>query len=129
MKVRNIYNVILLSFLWSAIFASCQHKNMPKDFPEINNAAYSIYQNKEEKGYDVSFVLSNDKYQPIAIVINKIEQKIVPGHKKGLRCHIDVKAESRILDNFTPKASENPNGILFRTNSGDYFQKVNFTLK
>jgi hypothetical protein len=102
---------------------------MPADFPEINNAEYSIYQNKEEKGYDVSFVVSNEKYLPIAVVINKIEQKIVPEHKKGLHYQIDVKAESRILDHFSPKASENPNGILFRTKSGDYFQKVNFKHK
>lgn len=129
MKVRNINNIIVLSFLWSVMFISCQHKNRPKDFPEINHAEYSIYQNKEEKGYDVSFAVSNGKYQPVAVVINKIEQKIVPEHKKGLYYHIDVKAESRILYNFIPKASENPNGILFRTRSGDYFQKVDFKVK
>lgn len=128
MKVRNIYNIIVLFFLWSVITISCQH-NVPKDFPEINNAEYSIYHNKDEKGYDVSFVLSNEKYQPVAVVINKIEQKILPEDKKGVHYRINVKAESRILHHFTPKASENPNGILFRTNSGDYFQKVNFKLK
>lgn len=129
MKVRNINNIIVLSFLWTAMFTSCQHKNRLKDFPEINDAEYSIYQNKEERGYDVSFVVSNEKYQPIAVVINKIEQKIVPEHKKGLHYHINVKAESRILNNFMPKASGNPNGILFRTHSGDYFQKVDFKVK
>ncbi|MBB4807290.1 hypothetical protein HNP38_002594 [Chryseobacterium defluvii] len=128
MKVRNIYNAILISFLWNLMIASCQHKNMPKDFPDIK-AEYSIYQNREEKGYTVSFVLSNGNYQPTAVVINKIEQKIVPEHKEGLHYHIDVKTESRILNNFKPEASENPNGIFFRTNSGDYFQKVNFKLK
>ncbi|GAB0156599.1 hypothetical protein CHRYSEOSP005_18660 [Chryseobacterium sp. Alg-005] len=129
MKVRDIYNIIVLSFFGSVVFSSCQHKNMPKDFPEINNAEYSIYQNKDEKGYDVSFVLSNEKYQPIAVVINKIERKIDPEHQKGLHYHIDVKAESRVLHNFIPKASDHPNGILFKTNSGNYFQKVNFKRK
>ena len=129
MKVRNIYNTILLSFLGSVMAVSCRYKEKPKDFTEVYNPEYSIYQNKEEKGYDVSFVLSNGKYQPKAVVINKIEQEIFPEQNKHLHYQIDVKAESRLLNNFTPKASEKPNGIIFKTNSGEYFQRVSFKLK
>lgn len=109
---------------------SCSSKNIPKDFPKIKEAYYKITTEPKERFYQVQFELTNDLYIPEAIVLNKIEQKIQPENKTGNQFSIKVIAESRQINGFKAKSSDQPNGLIFRKNNGEEcFVPVNFKMK
>ena len=130
MKINKINIIFSFSILAIFLLVSCSTKNIPKDFPKIENAYYKITTDSKEKYYQVQFELTNDLYIPEAIVINKIEQKIQPENKTGNQFSVNVIAESRQISGFKEKPSDQPNGLIFRKNNGEEcFVPVNFKIK
>lgn len=126
MKKNIVYNVIFNALLLFPIF-SCKNFCLVKA-PEIVNPQYSIYHFEGEKGYNVSFTLKSDA-EPVAIVFNKIKQKINPENKQGLNYKIRVIAETRKIENYKIEGTALENGIIFKVNNKEVLKAVKFSLK
>lgn len=129
MKIKSIKNitkcVVFLLLVISIISCAClQQVNMP----EVNNATYQPYNFNGEKGYVVEFEISDDSAVPEFVVINKIKRSITINDKNGLKYKVNVIAQTTKIANYIVEGSEQGNGIFFKTNKGEVFKKVDFTL-
>lgn len=126
---NNIFIPILIIFGVFISLVSCQKQLIQTDsiaLPTIFNPTYKSYSIKGERGYTVSFELAASEPKPIAVVFNKIQKEIVENEIHENNFHVNIMAQSAIIEGFKPKASELPNGILFRINDTLYLKTVDF---
>lgn len=129
MKIKSIKNiakcVVFLLLVISIISCACMQQ---ESFPEVNNATYQSYNLNGEKGYVVEFELADDLVVPEFVVINKIKRSITLNDKNGLKYKVNVIAQTTKIANYKVEGSDKGNGIFFKSNKGDGFKKVDFTL-
>lgn len=121
MKINILYKSILFVIV-TFLMISCTANQLPK----VHQPIYQTYNNDGERGYKVSFNLSHDFIEPSAVVINRIQQKIVTSDKEGLDYHINVLTQSRKVFGFKPIFTERENGIFFKTDSTEVFKPIKF---
>lgn len=126
MKKTYIRNVIIGIFL-SFTFISCQIFQS-KEIPKVIDPSYSTYNNSGEKGYEVTFGLSQEA-EPIFLIINKIKHPISSENKNGLVYKVKVIAETRKIENHKVEGTSEENGIIFRVKGQEVYKPVRFTLK
>lgn len=124
MKINIITPAILLG-VSALIFVSCTANALPK----VKNPVYESYDISGEKGYRVSFELSNDSVPATSVVINRIQQHISSENKTGLHYKVNVITQSRKILGFKPKITDLENGIFFKTDTAEIFKPVNFKLQ
>lgn len=115
--------IILLLFLGSFFIFSCS-----KQLLAIKNQTYKSYNRNNEKGYVVSFELTNTEIIPKSIVINGIVQNISITNKTGKNYLVNVIAQTAIIHNYQVKLEKKENGIYFEKDSKLFFQAVKFKL-
>lgn len=111
------------------IINGCKTQKIVKNtifLPKITNVTYTSYMFEFEKGYDISFTIKEPFLKPEAIIFNKIRQDIMPNNQKGKVYNVTVIATSSKINNFKPKTSILPNGILFKLNGITYLKKIKF---
>lgn len=122
---KNILTPVILLILNAIICLSCKTNHLPK----VGNPTYQFYDNSGERGYIVEFRVCCKSTKPTSVIINKIEQKIMPENKNGLRYKVNVIAQSKKIFGFKPKITELENGIFFKTDTANVFKAVAFKLK
>ena len=125
-KLFNLRNIFLSASLIMVI--ACATKSS-LNLPGIINPTYSSYMIHDERGYDVSFQISDDKVEPVGIIINHIQQKISPEQKNGLHYKVNVIAQSRKISGFRAEGSKRPDGIIFKVGDTYYVKTVDFKRK
>lgn len=121
--IRNAFVVVFLSFF----VISCQIFQS-KGIPKVIDPSYSMYNYSGEKGYEVTFGLSQES-EPIFLIINKIKQPITFENKSGLQYKINVIAETRKIENHKVEGTSEENGIIFRVKGQEVYEPVRFILK
>ena len=124
MKINIITPVILLC-VSALISVSCTANALPK----VKNPVYESYDISGEKGYHVSFELSNNSIPATSVVINRIQQTISSENKTDLKYKVNVITQSRKILGFKPKITDLENGIFFKTDTAEIFKPVNFKLQ
>lgn len=124
MKINIITPAILLG-VSALISVSCTANALPK----VKNPVYESYDISGEKGYHVSFELSNDSIPATSVVINRIQQTISSENKTDLKYKVNVITQSRKILGFKPKITDLENGIFFKTDTAEIFKPVNFKLQ
>lgn len=127
MKKKFLLAISLILTLLS--FNSCKTTLVSdNDFlPQILNPTIESYNYGTEKGYKVSFKLDKSDFKPVGVVVYKIKQNIAKsGIKENGRYEVNVIHQTQKLHNFTPKAFEQPNGVLFLIDGTYFLKKVDF---
>lgn len=125
-KLFNLRNIFLIAAAMTLI--SCTSKPSVH-LPNIINPTYSSYMIHDERGYDVSFQISDDSVEPVGIILNHIQQKIYPEQKNGLHYKVNVIAQSRKISGFRAEGSKRPDGIIFKVGDTYYVKTVDFKRK
>lgn len=121
----SLLKPILLASSAAFFSLSCKTNMLPK----VERPTYQSYNIGTEKGYKVEFELSNNNAQPIAVILNNIQQKITPENKNDLKYHVNVIAQSQKIFGFKPTVVKKENGLIFKTDSAEVYQPVKFELK
>lgn len=124
MKINILTPTILLS-VGALISMSCTANVLPK----VENPLYETYDLAGERGYIVNFELSHDSIIPTSLIINRIQQSIIPENKVGLKYKVNVISQSRKILGFNSKITDRENGIFFKTDTAEIFKPVDFRLK
>ncbi|WP_407484348.1 hypothetical protein [Elizabethkingia meningoseptica] len=127
MKNRLIYSLFFLGSLFF-IGISCKN-NVTGGTKSIKNASYKIYNIDGEKGYNVTFDVSGNGEEPVAVVINRIRKEINPSDKKNNTYHVNVIAETRKIHGYRAQGTPQENGVIYKVNYTESFKPVTFTLK
>lgn len=115
--------IVLLLYLGSFFIFSCS-----KQLLAVKNQTYKSYNRGSEKGYIVSFELTNTAIIPKSIVINGIVQNIAITNKTGKNYLVNVIAQTTVIHNYQVKLEKKENGIYFEKDSKVFFQPVKFKL-
>lgn len=128
MKKNHVF-LIFSTILTFLIFNACKTNSVSNEhdfLPKIINPTYKSYSQDGERGYVVSFEVSDKDMVPTAVVIHKIKQNITQTDKNGNTYTINVIAQSTAFDGYKPTGSKLPNGVMFLVDETYYLQEVNF---
>jgi len=125
---HSAYKLLFLIFIVTLGLFSCKN-NMPHFSTEIINPEYKSYVQKEERGYHVSFQVSNEENVPVAVILNNIKMPIDSSSKEGLTYRVNVIATSRLIRNYQAERSDKENGIILDKNGKEYFIPITFERK
>lgn len=126
----NYRTTFLISLTLLTLFVLGCKNNITDYQTQIINPEYISYQIQDERGYRVSFQVSNEIEVPVAVVINKVKMPIVENQKEGLKYNVNVIASSRLIQNYHPEISDKENGIFFKKkNSRVFFRPIPFEIK
>ena len=76
----------------------------------------------------MNFTLKDKHAQPVALILNHIEQKIPADAASSGNYTVNVIAQSRRILDFKPKKTSKEDGIYFKNGEENVFKPVNFKL-
>ena len=123
MKIK-LTTATIIVLVMSLFTISCISKNSVL----VENPSYKIYSRNEERGYIVKFSLKNNHTDPVALVLNHIEQEIPADAASDGNYEVNVIAQSRRILDFKPKKTTKEDGIYFKNGQGNIFKPINFKL-